>query len=84
MAKMLGKLQYSYQRDEDDPLPKARVINSEERQWRKDVEAEGEFTQDCPHGLSVRETIAGLNACLECWCLARGLDPATTEDYEIG
>lgn len=40
MAKMLGKLAYSYQRDDDDPLPKARVVNAENRLWQKDAEEE--------------------------------------------
>lgn len=84
MGKMIGKLQYSYQRDDDDPLTKARVANAEERQWRKDAEAEEFVLGDCPHVTSTREDIAGLKACHECWCLARGLDPYTTEDYEIG
>jgi hypothetical protein len=82
MAKMYGK--FDARKQNSKGWTKAQMRHDEERQIAKDVQAEETFTQDCPHGLSVREDIAGLNACLECWCLARGLDPATTEDYEIG
>ncbi len=40
MAKMLGKLALYNQRDDDDPLPKARVVNGENRQWQKEAEEE--------------------------------------------
>ena len=40
MARMLGKKVYDYNRDDDDPIPKARVRNEETREWKKDAEAE--------------------------------------------
>lgn len=83
MAKMLGKLAYSYQRDDNDPLPKSRITNAEDRLWKKEAEDEELIAGECPHVTSVREDIAGLKACHECWCLQRGLNPYTTPDYRI-
>ena len=84
MARMLGKKVYDYNRDDDDPIPKSRVRNEETREWMKDVEDESVFDQECPHGLSVTDIIAGRKACYECWCLARGLDPWTEPEIPEG
>jgi len=79
MAKMYGKFVAAHQNSKG--WTKAAMRHDEERQIAKDVEAEGEWKQDCPHGLSTADQIAGRNACHECWHLARGLDPYT-EDYD--
>jgi hypothetical protein len=82
MAKMYGK--FSPQIQNSRGWTKASMRRDEERQIAKDVESEQLVMGDCPHVTSVREDIAGLKACHECWCLARGLNPETTEDYEVG
>jgi hypothetical protein len=83
MAKMYGD-RGREQWDSPDNKTKSTIRNREERQWRKEAEAEELVLGDCPHVTSVREDIAGLKACHECWCFARGLDPETTEEYEVG
>jgi hypothetical protein len=60
---------------------KLGVKADEMRQVLKDVSAELEFTQDCPHGLSITDVLAKRNACYECWCLARGLNPWDGVDH---
>jgi hypothetical protein len=62
-------------------VTKRGQIAKELRQEFKDVAAEQEFNQDCPHGLSITDILAGRKACYECWCLARGLDPWDGVDH---
>jgi hypothetical protein len=69
--------------DSPDHYTKSMIKAREERQWRKEAEAEELVPGECPHVTSVREDIAGLKACHECWCFQRGLDPYTTPDYRI-
>ncbi len=68
----------------DWSVPKRGQVAKELKQEFKDVEAELEYTQDCPHGLSITDVLAKRNACYECWCLARGLDPWTRPDIPEG
>lgn len=82
MAKMYGKFNRTTQNSKG--WTKAARRHDEERQIAKDVESEELVLGECPHTTSVREDIAGLKACHECWCLARGLDPYSTEDYDVG
>lgn len=75
MAKMIGKtlrvLQCPYTCC-SDTKNKGSAKAQERSQWLKDAEAEAEFTQDCPHGLSTTDQIAGRNACYECYVLSGG------------
>lgn len=82
MAKMYGKFDRTHQNSKG--WTKAQMRHDEERQIAKDVAAENEFTQDCPHGLNIRDILAHRNACYECWCLARGLDAWTRPDIPEG
>lgn len=82
MAKMYGKFDRTHQNSKG--WTKAQMRHDEERQIAEDVRSEELVLGECPHVTSVREDIAGLKACHECWCLARGLDPYSTEDYDIG
>lgn len=70
MAKMYGKFRPQIQNSKG--WTKASMRHDEERQIAKDVEAEMVFDQDCPHGLSVVDVIAGRRACHECHTLAGG------------
>lgn len=79
MAKMYGAFDRTHQNSRG--WTKAAMRHDEERQIRKDVEAEQVFDQDCPHGLSITDVLAKRNACYECWCLARGLDPWDGVDH---
>lgn len=82
MAKMYGK--FDSRKQNSKGWTKAAMRHDEDHQIAKDVEAEMVFDQDCPHGLSVTDVIAHRNACYECWCLARGLDPWTRPDIPEG
>jgi hypothetical protein len=67
---MYGKFDRTHQNSKG--WTKSAMRHDEERQIAKDVEAESEFTQDCPHGLSTTDQIAGRNACYECYVLSGG------------
>ena len=82
MAKMYGD-RGREQWDSPDNKTKATLKHREERQWRKEAETEELVLGDCPHVTSVREDIAGLKACYECWCLARGLNPWDGVDHSV-
>lgn len=82
MAKMYGK--FDARKQNSKGWTKSAMRHDEERQIEKDVRAEEVFDQDCPHSLSVTDVIAGRNACYECWCLARGLDPWTEPEIPEG
>lgn len=80
MAKMYGTFDRTHQNSKG--WTKAAMRHDEERQIAKDVEAEDGYTQDCPHGLSTTDQIAGRNACYECFVLSGGEpDPGDEEHF---
>jgi hypothetical protein len=70
MAKMYGKFDAAKQNSKG--WTKVAMRHAEELQIAKDLEAERLYEQDCPHGLSVVDIIAGRKACHECHTLAGG------------
>jgi hypothetical protein len=72
MAKMYGK--FKPERQNSKGWTKAAMRHDEERQIKKDLDAEQELESDCPHVLSLFEIFLGIKSCLECYCLKHGLD----------
>jgi hypothetical protein len=52
--------------DSPENYTKSMIKAREERQWRKEAEAEELVPGECPHVTSVREDVEGLKACDSC------------------